>query len=488
MVIICTNRPEYRNDIAEEIMLFLGFVETVLLAPDEPEPCDAQLHVNVTLTPVENKSRRLRASAGKAALMRDFFIQDGTPLGVKKMEKRQIKLVVYDLMRALYPEVETPWGSLTGIRPTKLFRELSDSFGTESAREQFLHVFSVSPEKTGLAEQICAVQQPLIESVRANDVDIYVGIPFCKTRCLYCSFISEVLRSDTLLTDYLAALKRDVLAGAALVRDGGYRVRAIYVGGGTPTVLSAGQLEDLLTTTFCAYGGLGAECTVEAGRPDTIDRDKLFVLRRLGVGRISINPQSMNDDTLRRVGRAHTARETCRAFHLAREIGFATINMDVIAGLPGETPDDMRRTYDAVASLAPENLTVHTLAVKRSSLLKTKLAEYPLAAPADAALMVADGARTAAQMGMSPYYMYRQKYMRGNLENVGYAQPGHVCVYNIDMMEETAGILSHGAGSMTKRVFGAGQRIERLPNPKDISTYLNKLPFLLGQKRRFFLD
>ena len=487
MVAIRTNRPEYRNDIAEEIMLFLGMVETALLAPDEPESHDVQLCVTIMLTRLGDKGRRLRASAGEAALERNFLIEDGTLLGVKKMEKRQVKLAVYELMRALYPEVETPWGSLTGIRPTKLFREISDSCGAEGAREQFLHTFSVSPEKTELAEQICAVQRPLIESVRANDVDIYIGIPFCKTRCLYCSFVSEVLRSDTLLADYLAALKRDVLAGAALVRDGGYRVRAIYVGGGTPTVLSADQLDDLLNAAFCAYVGFGEECTVEAGRPDTIDRSKLFVLRRLGVGRISINPQSMNDDTLRRIGRAHSAQETRKAFHLAREMGFATINMDVIAGLPGETRDDMRRTYEAVASLAPENLTVHTLAVKRSSLLKSRLAEYPLAAPADVAWMVADGARTAARMGMSPYYMYRQKYMRGNLENVGYAQPGHVCVYNIDMMEETAGILSHGAGSMTKRVFGAEQRIERLPNPKDISTYLNKLPLMLEQKRRFFL-
>ena len=487
MVGIITNRPEYRNDIAEEIMLFLGIVETVLLDADAALEIACALVVSVQLQR-EGHAYTLHASAGNASAADAFTVESDAPLTVKKLEKRHIKLAVFSLLRKLYPDVETPWGSLTGIRPTKLFRELAAEDGLDGARGQFLQVFDVSPEKTALAEEICRVQQPIIGGVRENDIDIYIGIPFCKTRCLYCSFASEVLRGGALLNDYLAALKTDIAAGAALVRETGRNVRAMYVGGGTPTVLSAEQLRDLLAFAFSAYGGFGSECTVEAGRPDTIDREKLIVLRDLGVRRISINPQTMNDETLVRVGRAHTVQETVDAFMLAREVGFDCINMDVIAGLPGEGPDDKAHTYAEIGKLGPDNLTVHALAIKRSSRLKAQLDAYPLPSAEDAARMIELGRALSDALAMRPYYLYRQKYMRGNLENVGYARTGTECVYNVDMMEETASILSHGAGAMTKRVFGGESRIERLPAPKDVPTYMGKLPKLLEDKRRFFAD
>jgi len=210
------------------------------------------------------------------------------------------------------------------------------------------------------------------------------------------------------------------------------------------------------------------------------------VLKRHGIGRISINPQTMNDETLRRVGRSHTREDIVLTFELAREIGFDSINMDLIAGLPRETSADMQRSCDSIAQLAPDNLTVHSLAIKRSSTLKKELDEHALASSAQAEEMTQIGARCAESMGMNPYYMYRQKYMSGNLENVGYALPGKECVYNIDMMEETASILSHGAGTMTKRVFAGQNRIERLPSPKDVPTYLAKLDRLLADKAAFF--
>ncbi len=225
---------------------------------------------------------------------------------------------------------------------------------------------------------------------------------------------------------------------------------------------------------------------MEAGRPDTIDREKLLALKRYGIGRISINPQTMNDETLKRVGRSHTAEDIVRVYDLAREIGFDSINMDLIAGLPGETTEEMQRSCDAIVPLAPDNLTVHSLAIKRSSTLKKELDEHALTSADQAERMTQIGAECATMMGMNPYYMYRQKYMSGNLENVGYALPGKECVYNIDMMEETASILSHGAGTMTKRVFAGQNRIERLPSPKDVPTYLNKLDKLIEDKARFF--
>ena len=386
----------------------------------------------------------------------------------------------------MYPDVATPWGSLTGIRPTKLFRELSQEGGEAAARKQFIELFDVSQEKTDLAARICAVQEPFIRSVQPNEIDVYAGIPFCKTKCLYCSFPSEVLGKQDRLSHYLEVLKHDIAAGAALVRERGLSVRSFYMGGGTPTVLSAGQMDELLSFLLEQYGSFGIEATVEAGRPDTIDREKLLVLKRHGIDRISINPQTMNDETLKRVSRSHTREDIIRVYELAREIGFASINMDLIAGLPGETAEDMRRSCDTIALLRPDNLTVHSLAIKRSSSLKKELDDHALASAAQAEEMTRIGADCASLMGMNPYYMYRQKYMSGNLENVGYALSGKECVYNIDMMEETASILSHGAGTMTKRVFFGENRIERLPSPKDVPTYLNKLDKLIEDKAQFF--
>lgn len=484
MIAIRTNRTEYRNDIAEEIRLFLGFVEISLY--EEILPAQTECIFDIELT--RNGAHYELAAGAGGFMTRDSFAlaANASALTVKKLEKRAIKLACYRLLKQMYPGVATPWGSLTGIRPTKLFRELSGEGGTDRARAAFRETFDVTEEKTRLAERICTVQEPYIRSIGTNDIDVYVGIPFCKTKCLYCSFPSEVLGKNDRLARYLEALKRDIAAGAELVRKHEFHVRSFYMGGGTPTVLSAEQLDDLLSFANSCYGSFGLEATVEAGRPDTIGRDKLLVLKRYGIGRISINPQTMNDDTLRRVGRTHTADDIRRVFEQAREIGFDSINMDLIAGLPGETAADMRRSCEAVAQMQPDNLTVHSLAVKRSSLLKASLEEYPLASAAEAGEMTEIGAAFAANMGMRPYYMYRQKYMSGNLENVGYALPGKECVYNIDMMEETASILSHGAGTMTKRVFGGENRIERVPSPKDVPTYLEKLDRLIAHKETFF--
>ena len=484
MIAISIDRTEYRNDIAEEIRLFLGLVEIALL--EEIDPASAEIIFDLRL--VQDGQHYTASAIAKELECRETFdlSADASPLEKKKLEKRALKLACYHLLKRMYPDVATPWGSLTGIRPTKLFRELSQEGGERAARERFLGVFDVSPEKTELAARICAVQEPIIRSVRQDEIDVYAGIPFCRTKCLYCSFPSEVLGKADRLTRYLEALQRDVAAGAALVRERGLSIRSFYMGGGTPTVLSASQMDELLSFVRAQYGNFGIEATVEAGRPDTIDRGKLLVLRSHGIGRISINPQTMNDETLRRVGRSHTRADIERVYELAREIGFDSINMDLIAGLPGETAADMQRSCDAIARLRPDNLTVHSLAIKRSSTLKKELDGHALSGAAEAEEMTRIGAGCAAGMGMQPYYMYRQKYMSGNLENVGYAMPGKECVYNIDMMEETASILSHGAGTMTKRVFCGQNRIERLPSPKDVPTYLAKLDRLIGDKRTFF--
>lgn len=482
MVAIQTNRTEYANDIAEEMRLFLGFTDISLNASPEAE-------WTLTVELFENDGQCcVRASARGLHYENAFRQEGGSRLARKKLEKRHIKLAAYHLMRDMFPAIQPPWGSLTGIRPTKLFRELSDAAGDDAAATQFLDVFCVTPEKTVLARRITRLQRETIDSAGPRDLDIYVGIPYCRTRCLYCSFGSVIPKRPEDVETYLHTLYEDIRLGALLASDGGYRVRAAYIGGGTPTILSAGQLDALLTHMKRCYGSLGAELTVEAGRPDTIDREKLLVLRAHETDRISINPQTMNDETLRRVGRSHNAADTVAAFELARALGFSWINMDLIAGLPGERTAQMEHSCKEILRLGPDNLTVHALAVKRSSRLKLDLDAYALPGQEDAGAMIRLGAETAEALGMLPYYMYRQKYMSGNLENVGYARPERICRYNIDMMEESVSILAHGAGAMSKRLFSGENRIERIPAPKDVPAYIQKLPQLDERKRRQFLD
>ena len=478
MVRLITNTPQYFNDIAEEIRLFLGLVS---ITPEETP--ETTLSVTAMLNDAE-KTAAASVQNGEPITV-SYTVDDRDPLDRKRQEKRALKRAVYALMQRLYP-TEMPWGSLTGIRPTKLLRELCERVGDEEAVRQFREVFSVRIDKLRLAATINAVQKPVIASVQPNDVDIYVGIPYCKTRCLYCSFGAEIAKKNA-IAEYLPYLYKDIENGARLVRDGGFHVRATYLGGGTPTVLSAEELDALLTHFETNYGGFGTECTVEAGRPDTITKEKLHVLRDHGVERISINPQTMSDETLRRIGRAHTAAQIKEAFTLARSMSFSSINMDLICGLPGETVADFARTLSEIKALRPDNLTVHTLAIKRSSRLKDRLDEYPLPPRSDVETMIDMGFSAAKAIGLWPYYMYRQKYQNGNLENVGYAANGKLCIYNVDMMEETTSILAHGAGAMTKRVFDNENRVERIPNPKDVLTYGAKLDALDVAKRKLFL-
>ena len=477
MVQLITNAKGFFNDMTEEVRLFLGQTDILRYAPE------AELRLYVILC-----GDSAKCLAMPQHVERIVSVLPGTDaLDMKRQQKRALKLCVYQVMQSLFP-VATPWGSLTGIRPTKLFREIAGREGEAEARRSFRELFTVSPEKQALVEEITDIQRPHIESAAAKGASVYLHIPFCRSRCLYCSFGAEVAKKEGVLSEYADHLILDIQEGASLLRETGFRVRTFYFGGGTPTVLSAIELDRVLSVLEKAYGLDGHEFTVEAGRPDTITRDKLRVMKDHSVSRISINPQTMNDKTLQAIGRFHTASDIAASFELARQEGFACINMDPIAGLPGEDAADFARTLEAVREFDPENLTVHTLAIKHSSRLKARLEEYPLPDGATVEEMVRMGAEAARQMGMRPYYMYRQKYMQGNLENVGYAKLGAECIYNIDMMEETVSILSHGAGAMTKRVYGAGERVERLPSPKDVPTWYQKQDKLFAEKKRLFSD
>lgn len=478
MISLITNSPQFFNDISEEIRLFFGLVEISDSVQENTE-----LSLRVTL---ENDSAVCILTPG-SLISKVIVLPYTNSLDKKRQEKRALKLAVFNVLHE-YSPVYTPWGSLTGIRPTKLYRDLAKANGTEEADNLFENVFSVSTDKLSLAKTIYEVQAPLIQSVKDEDFDVYLGIPYCKSRCLYCSFGTEVSRSETQLDEYLKALKEEIRQSSRIIHEQGFHLRCSYFGGGTPTVLDAGRLKELLEFTSASYGGFGSEFTVEAGRPDTITKEKLKVLKECGVTRISINPQSMNDKTLKLIGRFHSSDSVFSAYYDARDAGFTNINMDTIAGLPGENLDDFMYTLSCIKELKPESLTVHTLAIKKSSRLKDKLDLYPLPLPSVTGQMVSAGLDTANSMGMKPYYMYRQKYMSGNLENVGYCLPGKECAYNIDMMEETVSIMAHGAGTISKRVFMGENRVERCANPKDVKTYFDKMPVLITNKKTLFMN
>lgn len=429
---------------------------------------------------------RFTCTLGEKTLTRDFEMQGhfADELEYIRLRKRFCKQGLYETLKEL-TGYRPPWGALTGIRPTRLVYEaMAQGLSLDAALLHTQHAFDVSKEKIEILGRIIRAQEPIYD--RSDDsVSIYVGIPFCPTRCSYCSFAATDLKTGKKWTAaYVQALKKEILAGAQDMRALGRKVRSIYLGGGTPTALSADQLKAILDTTLEAFG-TPPELTVEAGRPDSIDADKLRVIRSAGASRISINPQSMNDKTLLAIGRSHSAQAIFEAFDLARAHGFDNINADIISALPGEDLSDFNRTLNEIAKLDPESLTVHTLAIKRASALK--LGGYQQVGADTAQEMVEHACEFALNQGYTPYYLYRQKYMAGNLENVGYCKESKACIYNIDVMEETTSNLAFGAGAISKWVFDGRRRIERAANLKNIELYIARIDEMIEKKRELYL-
>lgn len=397
------------------------------------------------------------------------------PLLEKRMEKRAAKISLYRALLKL-TKVEKPYGSLTGVRPTKLMREMYDA-GLDG-KEELMDTFDVQEEQAEQLRQILKVQDDV--AIDRQQVGIYIGIPFCVSRCSYCSFPAKVGKEQEKRL-YLDALKREIAAcGEMLVKEN-KRPYALYIGGGTPTSLSGKMLEELLDSCE-RYIGTGLEFTLEAGRPDTIDEEKLKRAKDHGVNRLCINPQTMVERTLPLIGRSHSVESVYQAYDLARRTGFSDINMDIIAGLPQESLEDFDLTLSELQKMAPESFTIHTLSLKRGSQLIQQKAKHT---PAEVIEEMLDHAgECARKMGMHPYYLYRQKYMAGNFANVGYARPGMECRYNIGMMEEWTTVIALGVGGMSKRV--EGELIKRYPNPRDVKVYLDRIDALCKGKRDFF--
>lgn len=391
-------------------------------------------------------------------------------------DKSELKTaqLIYALMSEM-TGYTPPWGVLTGVRPSKLMLRLIADMGEEAATEYFTGSLLVSNEKTALAKTVAKAEEEIVNLSDEKSFSLYVSIPFCPTRCSYCSFVSHSIANSNakkLLPDYLEKLEEEIKLTGQVALEIGLRLESVYFGGGTPGVLEAPQMDRLLTAIEQSFDLSDVrEYTVEAGRPDTITPEKLRILRLHNVDRISINPQTFNQQTLEKIGRNHSVEQALKAYRLAKTYGFRSINMDLIAGLPDETFEDFAASLDTALALNPENITVHTLALKRSSELNASGAGVANGNTAKRMLEYASSALTGR--GYAPYYMYRQSKCVGNLENVGWCLKGHECLYNVFMMEECHSVLAVGAGAVTKLREPNGTNIERIFNYKYPYEYIS---------------
>ena len=425
----------------------------------------------------------IRLPGGRLPLRDGSFIINREGSG----DRDEIKREFYRLLSGLTGR-DPGWGTLTGVRPLKLAYEMLRESGSISGMEKLLaDRYLVSDDKISLLREIVEYQQSVLEGDPSSRAGLYIGIPFCPTRCEYCAFASNVATEDEIAA-YFGNLLREIRYTGRLAAQHGTILESIYIGGGTPTTLKADQLEVLISAVTEAFrtDPSGIEFTIEAGRPDTITPDKLSVMKTLGIGRISINPQSMKDETLRRIGRDHTAEDIRSGYRLASEYDFDVINADLIAGLPGENENDFRATLEEILSLGANNITVHTLSVKRGSRLREHDPEYYRRDTDKVSAMVSFARERLHEAGFVPYYIYRQKHQMGALENVGYCRPGKHSIYNIRIMEEKQTIIALGAGGIGKVYYPEEDRLERVANVSNYKVYNERFDEILERKNNYY--
>lgn len=405
-------------------------------------------------------------------------------LNAKEDEALAMSVLLYDVLSELL-DYRPPWGILYGVRPAKLMHRMTDSLGEEGARNHFINAFCAKPRKTDLTLRVMHNENRIISLSKDNSFSLYVSIPFCPTRCSYCSFVSHSIeRTKRLIDPYTELLCKELEETAKIANRLNLRLETVYFGGGTPTTLSAAQLSRLFDTISRNFD-LSAlrEYTVEAGRPDTVDEEKLIALKNADVTRISINPQSFNDDVLIEIGRRHTAKQTLYAFELARKIGFDNINMDFIAGLPKDDYASFKNSIDTAIGLDTESVTVHTLALKSAAYLVTRDMTFDMTDRLCVSKMVDYSNDALSAAGYYPYYMYRQSKSSGNLENVGWCREKRDCLYNVYMMDETHSVFAVGAGAVTRLKNPVTLHIDRIYNYKYPYEYINNFDEILKRKQ-----
>ena len=481
MILAKLNKPEFEYDIHSLIKAF--FPEENVSATAEEKKYDEEITRMFQICYGEKEisiawDGMTSGKKGEVSFEVDFSDRQAT--------KNQLKQKLYQVLSDITGE-KLPWGTLTGIRPTKIpMKLLEEGKSKAEIRSYMKDTYFASDEKIELSIDIAERELEILKKIDyENGYSLYIGIPFCPTTCLYCSFTSFPLVSwRTKVDSYLDALEHEL--DYVAVKFGKKHLNSIYIGGGTPTTLEPYQLDRLIRKIRCSFDLSDClEFTVEAGRPDSITREKLETLKKWGITRISINPQTMKDETLKIIGRRHTVAQTVESFQMARELGFDDINMDLIMGLPEESLEDVKNTLDQVKALKPDNLTVHSLALKRAARLnmfKEDYKDYKMVNTTEHMDLTAEYAK---EMGLEPYYLYRQKSMAGNLEDVGYASQGKAGIYNILIMEEKQTIVACGAGTVTKRVYGDG-RIDRCDNVKDVKLYMEKIDEMIRRKQKLF--
>lgn len=474
MILMNVNNPEYSDDVRVLIKAFHPFALVEVDGSGGFTESDIEKKIDVNID-------NLVISVNIDGVVTERIASDNS----RKSMFDALKTAVYHALRDNTGK-DLPWGILTGIRPTKIVMAmLCEGKSDEEIREYMKDFYQISSEKLELSLEIAKREKALLEKIDyENGFSLYIGIPFCPTTCLYCSFTSYPIGAWKKRTDeYVEALLKEMDFVAE--RYAGKTLDTVYFGGGTPTTLEPEQLDRILSALEEKFDLSNLkELTVEAGRPDSVTEEKFRVLKKHNVTRISINPQTMNQKTLDLIGRRHSVEQVIDAYNLARKCGFDNINMDLIVGLPGENICDVRYTMEAIAALRPENLTVHSLAIKRAAALNIWKDKY-----ADTIVNTDEiinlTAEYARKMGLNPYYLYRQKNMAGNFENVGYAREGLEGLYNILIMEEKQTIIAIGAGGSSKFVFPAENRIERIENVKDVNNYISRIDEMIDRKRKF---
>lgn len=469
-----TDKVKY-NDLFELARAFMPSEHFVEAAFDEvvaPYLC------------LDYKNGSFIASSKGIDLEPSFFAASAIDVDILRNEEAAERIAAkrafYKLLSSLSNK-SLPWGILTGIRPVKISAALRASgLSSEEVKEILINGYLFDKDKADIAVQISSIQAPLVDSFKGKTYSLYIGIPFCPTRCSYCSFPSlSAVKFRSQMDQYVDTLIKEINYICKIMN--GWRLDSVYIGGGTPTTLPKYLMERLLYEVRILFES-SYELTVESGRPDTIDYEYLKLFKQYGVDRISINPQTMNINTLKLIGREHTPDDIVTAYNLAKEIGINIVNMDLIAGLPGEGPDDVRRTLDKLKALNPDNLTVHTLSLKKGSrLLEDNNASLVLDAE-NVSEMLKLTSEFAAEVGMIPYYLYRQKQILGNYENIGYSRPENMCVYNVAIMEEKQTIMAAGMGSVSKIYDETTEAIKRIPNPKDFTGYITRVTELIMRR------
>jgi len=488
---VLVNQNGYEYDIHSLVKAFYPAQDVKVFVPDSDEKDVVSSDEGLPDLKIDFEPEVIRMSIVDGGRRRADFggykveLEDG-------MDRPHIKNCLKKLIYTALSEhtgKNLPWGTLTGIRPTKIPMTMMEEDVTDEEILQYMQdTYLISEEKGKLAIDIARREKALLDTLHYEDgYSLYIGIPFCPTTCLYCSFTSYPIFSwEKRVSEYLTALEKEIDFVSSFYQD--KILDTIYIGGGTPTTLKAPELERLLSyiEEKLDLSHL-QEFTVEAGRADSITRDKLAVLKKHGVTRISVNPQTMNQRTLDLIGRRHTVEQVKEAFALAREVGFTNINMDIILGLPEETEIEVDHTINEIVAMRPDSLTVHSLAIKRASKLSQWIEEKGISMLNNTEETMKIAMEGAKQLRMVPYYLYRQKNMSGNFENVGYATEGNFGIYNILIMEEKQTIVALGAGSITKRVYPDG-RIERCDNVKDVGLYIEKIDEMIERKKKLLSD